>query len=81
MYTRRLNRWTRGKTLSFVPPDGKFTLAEYRYSPTASTLASIAVTKDNVPVPFALKTLFDVESQGGMYCTLRISPAILWLLH
>ncbi|KAF5322424.1 hypothetical protein D9619_001063 [Psilocybe cf. subviscida] len=63
----RLNRWTRGKTLSFVPPDGKFTLAEYRYSPAASTSTSTAVGKDTVPIPFTVKTLFDIEAQGGSF--------------
>ncbi|KAF8204837.1 Mu homology domain-containing protein [Pholiota molesta] len=53
----RLNRWSRGRTFSFVPPDGKFILADYRYSPS--------VTKDNIPIPFVIKSNFDLLDYGG----------------
>ena len=70
-----LHRWSRDKVFSFVPPDGKFTLAEYRYSPntripaTSSSAPSIGTTvvKDNVPIPFSLKTNFDLQEYSGMY--------------
>ncbi|KAH9032159.1 Mu homology domain-containing protein [Lactarius pseudohatsudake] len=32
----RLNRFAQSKALSFVPPDGRFTLMEYRFDPSAS---------------------------------------------
>ncbi|KII95969.1 hypothetical protein PLICRDRAFT_170561 [Plicaturopsis crispa FD-325 SS-3] len=35
----RLPRWKRDRALSFVPPDGRFTLMEYRFDPTASASA------------------------------------------
>ena len=33
---QRLNRFVQLKALSFVPPDGRFTLMEYRFDPSAS---------------------------------------------
>ncbi|KAF8665587.1 hypothetical protein AX16_000044 [Volvariella volvacea WC 439] len=33
----RLQRWNKDKALSFIPPDGRFTLMEYRYNPNASS--------------------------------------------
>ncbi|TFK74438.1 clathrin adaptor, mu subunit [Pluteus cervinus] len=38
----RLQKWNRDRILSFVPPDGRFTLMEYRYSPAASASSSAA---------------------------------------
>lgn len=32
----RLQRWTRDKCLSFIPPDGQFILADYRFAPNTS---------------------------------------------
>ena len=71
-----LQRWSRDKILSFVPPDGKFTLAEYRYSPNTSSSSHISaasssslgtsIAKDNVPIPFGLKTNFDLQEYNGM---------------
>ncbi|KAG6833630.1 hypothetical protein H0H87_004257 [Tephrocybe sp. NHM501043] len=76
----RLKRWTDSKVLSFIPPDGRFTLAEYRYTPNhASTPARFVNTsttpsapplntaRDNVPIPFALKTNNELESNGGNF--------------
>jgi AP-3 complex subunit mu len=71
-----LQRWSRDKIFSFVPPDGKFTLAEYRYSPntripatsSSSSAPSLGTTivKDNVPIPFSLKTNFDLQEYSGI---------------
>ena len=66
----RLHRWARDRTFSFVPPDGKFILAEYRYTPNppnSSTPRPSAppVAKDNVPVPFVVKVNFDLEDYSG----------------
>ena len=52
----RLQRWTRDKHLSFVPPDGKFILMEYNYTPSGL---------HNVAVPFALKPSIKCEDNGG----------------
>ncbi|KAL4241532.1 adaptor complexes medium subunit family protein [Abortiporus biennis] len=50
----RLQRWTRDRHLSFVPPDGRFTLMEYRYAPNTM-----------VAVPVALKANISIEENGG----------------
>lgn len=75
----RLQRWARDKTLSFIPPDGKFILAEYRYmsssasaarfiAPNASAHAAVLnPAKDSVPVPFSLKIKFDLEELSGSF--------------
>ena len=55
----RLQRWAREKTLSFVPPDGKFVLAEYQYALPHGALVG------NVPVPLALKPNITVGEFGG----------------
>ncbi|KAL0949818.1 hypothetical protein HGRIS_009853 [Hohenbuehelia grisea] len=63
----RLQRWTRDKSLSFVPPDGKFTLLEYRYQPASavpsasSALQNTTGGKDNIPLPIALKTSVELS--------------------
>src|ERR1700744_6252687 len=35
-FLHRLNRFVQSKALSFVPPDGRFMLMEYRFDPSAS---------------------------------------------
>ena len=70
-FTNSLQRWTQNKTLSFIPPDGKFVLAEYRYSPSTSSssispAASLSnATREYVPIPFSLKCDYDVEEKSG----------------
>ncbi|TFL00649.1 Mu homology domain-containing protein [Pterulicium gracile] len=62
----RLQRFAKSKELSFVPPDGRFVLFEYRYVPPTSVVgASPTGGKDNVPVPLALKTKIDLADEGG----------------
>nr|GAT46224.1 predicted protein [Mycena chlorophos] len=58
----RLQRWKRDSSLSFVPPDGHFTLAEYRFTPSASATTARFQTgpmpisaKENIPIPFLIK--------------------------
>ncbi|KJA24614.1 hypothetical protein HYPSUDRAFT_38679 [Hypholoma sublateritium FD-334 SS-4] len=65
----RLSRWARGKTFSFVPPDGKFILAEYRYSPTGSSSGSANASplKDNIPIPFVIKSNVELLDHGGSF--------------
>ena len=54
-----LQRWTRDKVLSFVPPDGKFKLMDYRFAPaTASAIAQSAV-------PLALRTSVTLDEYSG----------------
>ncbi|PPQ77453.1 hypothetical protein CVT24_009913 [Panaeolus cyanescens] len=70
-----LQRWLRDKTLSFVPPDGKFTLLEYRYTPSTSfsttaqrsgeTAIGALASRDIVPLPFVIKSSFDLQDYGG----------------
>ena len=60
----RLLRWKRDKALSFVPPDGRFTLMEYRYLPPTSK--SLSAPSARVPVPFTLKPAVTIEEDGGM---------------
>jgi AP-3 complex subunit mu len=50
--------------LSFVPPDGKFTLMEYRYMPPTSR--SLSAPSAQVPVPFTLQPTVTTEEDGGM---------------
>jgi len=81
----RLQRWSRDKIFSFVPPDGKFTLAEYRYSPNtrilaASSSAPSLSTKDNVPIPFSIKTNFDLQEYSASFditITSRLTTRLL----
>ncbi|KAF8076018.1 Mu homology domain-containing protein [Lyophyllum atratum] len=75
----RLKRWKESKLLSFVPPDGRFVLGEYRYAPNPATNSSrfvnpatptapvLNMARDNVPVPFTLKTAVDLEDNGGAF--------------
>ncbi len=48
--------------LSFVPPDGKFKLMEYRYAPVSAS------SLNQVSVPFILRPTVKVDEHGGMYC-------------
>ncbi|KAH9950108.1 clathrin adaptor mu subunit [Amylocystis lapponica] len=57
----RLKRWSRDKTLSFVPPDGRFKLMEYRYVPTSTT------TQHQVSVPLAIRSEVNLEENGGTF--------------
>ncbi|KAF9779540.1 clathrin adaptor mu subunit [Thelephora terrestris] len=61
----RLRRWQRDKALSFVPPDGRFTLMEYRYLPPTSR--SLSAPSTQVPVPFTLKPVVTIEEDGGSF--------------
>ncbi|KAF5363318.1 hypothetical protein D9756_000586 [Leucocoprinus leucothites] len=72
----RIQRWTRDKSLSFVPPDGRFTLAEYRFTPAASAPTArfassgsevVNPSKDTVPIPFVIKTVYDLEDNGAQF--------------
>ncbi|KAI0829336.1 clathrin adaptor mu subunit [Trametes gibbosa] len=55
----RLQRWSRDRVLSFVPPDGKFKLMEYRYAPVSAN------SLNQVSVPFILRPAVKVDEHGG----------------
>ncbi|CCM04021.1 uncharacterized protein FIBRA_06178 [Fibroporia radiculosa] len=57
----RLQRWARDKTLSFVPPDGRFNLMEYRFAPTSAS------SMHQVAVPLALRCVMTLEEHGGSF--------------
>ncbi|GBE79230.1 clathrin adaptor mu subunit [Sparassis latifolia] len=57
----RLHRWARDKALSFVPPDGRFKLMEYRYAPISTT------AQHQLSVPFAMRNTVNVEEFGGSF--------------
>ncbi|KIM45929.1 hypothetical protein M413DRAFT_64288 [Hebeloma cylindrosporum] len=68
----RLHRWARDRTFSFVPPDGKFILAEYRYTPNPPSLSTPRppappVAKDTVPIPFVVKVNFDLQDHSANF--------------
>ncbi|KAG5644922.1 hypothetical protein DXG03_007387 [Asterophora parasitica] len=76
----RLKRWSDSKVLSFVPPDGRFVLGEYRYSPNPSSTTSksgntistpqastLNLAREHVPIPFTLKTAVELEDNGGTF--------------
>ncbi|KAF7330788.1 MHD domain-containing protein [Mycena venus] len=73
----RLQRWKRDSSMSFVPPDGHFTLAEYRFTPsstatTARFMSAGAPTaalaaKENIPIPFLLKPTVELTETGGTF--------------
>ncbi|KAF8520060.1 clathrin adaptor, mu subunit [Gautieria morchelliformis] len=57
----RLQKWTRDKALSFVPPDRYFTLLEYRFSPSAGIAAA-----QPIPPPLTMKPVVTITENGGM---------------
>ncbi|KAJ7429037.1 Mu homology domain-containing protein, partial [Mycena latifolia] len=76
-FTHVLQRWKRDSSLSFVPPDGHFTLAEYRFTPSASATTARFMAagappgalsaKENVPIPFILKPTVELTESGGTF--------------
>lgn len=75
----RLQRWARDKSLAFIPPDGRFVLAQYRFDPSApiarltQSSSQVANTqRDTVPIPFVIRTVFDLEDNGGLWSTLSL---------
>jgi len=65
----RLQRWSRDKVFSFVPPDGQFVIAEYQYGPPHGALSG------NVPVPIAFKANVTTDENEGSF-TLTISSKL-----
>jgi AP-3 complex subunit mu len=67
----RLNRFAQSKALSFVPPDGRFTLMEYRFDPSANKpgaappLTAAAAAQVQVQVPFTLRVSLSITDHGG----------------
>lgn len=71
LLTHRLNRFAQSKALSFVPPDGRFTLMEYRFDPSANkpgaapALTAAAAAQVQVQVPFTLRATLSITDHGG----------------
>ncbi|KAI0254025.1 hypothetical protein BJV78DRAFT_102483 [Lactifluus subvellereus] len=71
--SHRLNRFSQSKALSIVPPDGRFTLMEYRFSPPASkpgaapALTATAAAQLQVQVPFILRSTLSITDHGGAF--------------
>ncbi|KAJ4472058.1 Mu homology domain-containing protein [Lentinula aciculospora] len=69
----RLLRWNRDKILSFVPPDGRFTLMDYTYSALPSplsaqqSLTSAMSSRNNLALPFIIKAIVELEDSGGSF--------------
>ncbi|KAG0699840.1 clathrin adaptor mu subunit [Suillus ampliporus] len=66
----RLQKWTRDNALSFVPPEGRFVLADYQYRPPQGALIS------NVPIPLSLKANMDMGEFGGTFALTLTSRSI-----
>ncbi|KAG1850469.1 clathrin adaptor mu subunit [Suillus tomentosus] len=64
------NKWTCHNALSFVPPEGRFVLADYQYKPLQSVLVS------NVPIPLSLKANMDMGEFGGTFALTLTSRLI-----
>ncbi|KIJ56590.1 hypothetical protein M422DRAFT_148680 [Sphaerobolus stellatus SS14] len=58
----RLQRWSRDKMLSFVPPDRYFTLMEYRFVPTGGIAAA-----QPIAIPLTLKPAVTIKDNGGEF--------------
>jgi len=76
----RLNRFMQSKSVSFVPPDGRFTLMEYRFDPSASkpgappALTAAAAAQLQVQVPFMLRATLSVTDHGGSSFATLFAP-------
>ncbi|TRM68515.1 Mu homology domain-containing protein [Schizophyllum amplum] len=73
----RLQRFARDRALSFVPPDGHFTLMQYRYAPGASASATpaasaVAALRENVPLPVSLKITVDLPQAANDTATFTL---------
>ncbi|KAF8485290.1 clathrin adaptor mu subunit [Russula ochroleuca] len=75
----RLSRFTKSKTLSFIPPNGRFTLMDYRFDPSANkpgaapALTAAGAAQLQVQVPLALRAALSVTDHGGAF-ELTFSP-------
>lgn len=65
----RLKHWKQNKTLSFVPPDRHFILAEYCFvtSPVGSSSAPMLPVLKDISIPFALKSSLNLEAYGANF--------------
>ncbi|WVO13977.1 hypothetical protein L204_101602 [Cryptococcus depauperatus] len=64
----RYNRWSKDSTLSFIPPDGKFRLAEYETEPGSM----------KAQVPLQVKGKMMLENYGGRFA-LTLIPRLTHL--
>ena len=73
----RLAKWHANKSLSFVPPDGRFTLMSYRLGPPPTSNAPNAHS-GNHGLPIALKPTVTLGTAGGAFSFVlqsRLSPS------
>ncbi|KLO16382.1 clathrin adaptor, mu subunit [Schizopora paradoxa] len=73
----RLQKWSKDKMLSFVPPDGSFVLMEFRYSPVVSGVVS---APRPIPLPFTLTPSITLSENGGVIdltLTSRLSARVI----
>jgi AP-3 complex subunit mu len=69
--SHRLPKWSRDKAISFVPPDGRFVLMEYRLGSTGNTMASSFIP------PFILKTSVELlEGSANVDITLQARSGV-----
>jgi hypothetical protein len=63
----RLPKWIKDRTISFVPPDGRFTLLQYRLGPPSSLSVPGGLKKrgGTIAIPLALKVKVTVGQAGG----------------
>ena len=59
----RLSRWQAAKQLSFIPPEGRFTLMTYRLGPPTRPHPAAAL-------PLSLKPVVTVGEAGGSFVVL-----------
>jgi hypothetical protein len=65
-HTQRLQRWIRDKTLSFVPPDGNFTLMDYRVGSALGGGGGSATSQAQPHViPFTMNKDIEISENGG----------------
>jgi AP-3 complex subunit mu len=77
----RPNRFAQSKALSFVSPNGRFTLMEYRFDPSASkpgaapALTAAAAAQLQVQVPFTVRATLSITDHGGPFLPPSLSIA------
>jgi AP-3 complex subunit mu len=66
-YFYRLQKWANNCTISFVPPDGRFTLMRYRLGPPSSlsTPGGLGKRGGAIAIPLSLKAKVTVGQAGG----------------
>jgi len=86
----RLSHFTQSKTLSLVPPDGRFTLMEYQFDPSMSkpgaapALTTAAAAQLQIQVPFTFRAALSTIDHGGpslSLCSLYAQTNLITTRH